>query len=161
MALGRAINWFQKFWSTDNESMYSHAGIILNEHGDTFESLWKIRRASLAAYEGDQVIIGQIGTVPGLHINDAIRYLIRMHNGQIYPFWRLPMAMLKPLSKYIAFANHPMCSELTAKYLKLAGVPGIGLWSGKTPDDIADMIRKWDAFEVIFEGRFSMDMLET
>lgn len=153
MALGRAINFFQKVWATDNDSEYSHAGIIINPQGDTFESLWTVRFSNLSKYIGKHVLIGRPVNLEVSDIKYGLRNVIMDHKGQIYPVWRLPLAIVPPLAKYISSGRFPVCSELVAKYLKLAGVLGIGRWQGKNPDNIADMIKRWDAFEVVHETK--------
>lgn len=155
MALGRAIDAAEKFWSADNEAEYSHAGIIVDASGKTFESLWTIRYNHLSAYADEKILIGElteesgVGELSRLH---ALNAVIAEHQGQIYPFWRLPLQLLPPLAKYISTGRFPVCSELTAEYLKLAGLSGVGRWQGKNPDHIADWIRRWRSFRVVYEG---------
>lgn len=153
MWIGSAINIAQKFWSSDNESEYGHAGIIISTDGDTFESLWTIRQNHLDSYKGNKVLIGR-AIWPSQDDQDYAIQRVRIdHEGQIYPIWRLIFHLFGPLAKYISSGKFPVCSELTVKKAILAGVTAWGsTWKGKNPDHVADAIRRWDAYEVIFEG---------
>ena len=153
MALGRIINGMQKFWSPDNQSEYSHSGIILDSKENTFESLWTIKRSNLNTYISKKILIGR-------HINMNSKLFqigfdkIKHHEGQWYPMHRLPLFIIPPLAKYIATGYFPVCSELAAKFLYRCYLLEEN-WKGKNPDHIADMIIKWKVFEVIFEGEWT------
>ena len=149
MALGKAINALQKFWSADNESTYSHAGIILNKDGRTFESLRRIKKSKLKNYKGVKVLIGRHIKMDDWRFNIGWEN-IKHHKGQIYPYHRLLLHIIPPLAKYVSIGHFPVCSELVAKFL--VGCRMLETWKGKNPDHIADMIRKWDDYEVVFEG---------
>jgi hypothetical protein len=153
MALGRAINAVQKIQSEDDESQYSHAGIIVNEYGDTFESLWTIRFAHLSAYEGQKVLIGRLKDVSPEAINAALAHVLR-HNGKIYPAWRLVFHLFPLMAKYVSSGEFPVCSELAMEFVKIAGIGHIGRWQGKNPDHVADFIRHDRCCEVVFEGEY-------
>lgn len=160
MMLGRAINAMQKFWSTDGQSTYSHAGIFTTNFGDTFESLWTIKHSHIANYIGQQVLIGRLSEKYNTKKNPAIIDTIRKHKGQLYPFWRLPMHMFPPLAKYLHFTDHPVCSELTMKYVRLCGVSHVGQWAGKNPDHVADFIHNDKECDVIFEGLLTEELVQ-
>lgn len=151
MALGRIIRSVQKFWDVDNSATYSHSGIILNELGGTFESLWKIRMNSLKEYRGENIIIGRINNRSTIQKLDAIQKVRQRYEGKIYPFWRLPMHLFPPIAKLSLF-DIPVCSELVAIYMKELGL--IDYWKGVNPDRIADMISYWDDLEIIYEGSY-------
>lgn len=152
MWLGRAINVVQKFWALDNHSEYSHAGIITGSAGKTFESLWTIRVSDLDQYIGKKILIGRNPNLSLKRMKNSIIGLYLKHNGQWYPFWRLAFHLFPPAAKWISSGRHPVCSELVCKMLVMSGMSSIGRWQGKTPDNVADMINKWDAFNVIYEG---------
>jgi hypothetical protein len=152
MWLGKAINFVQKLKSVDNESTYGHAGIILSPQGETFESLWTIRKNHLDEYNGCKVLIGRAIWPSQDDQNKAIAKVISDHEGMRYPWWRLPLHMIG-LAKFISVGIFPVCSELTVKKEIESGVTAWGSrWAGKNPDHVADAIRRWDAYEPIFEG---------
>ena len=47
MMLGRIICAIERFNDVDNQATYSHAGVILDHHGTTFEALWTNRNQDL------------------------------------------------------------------------------------------------------------------
>lgn len=151
MALGRAINVIQRLWSHDNEAKYSHSGIILNSKGDTFESLWTIKKQNIwNEYVGKEIIIARpLGVDPRV-IDKVLKGLIAKHEGQWYPVWRLPLHILPPLAK-IMWLNRPVCSELTAKYEWGIGIRH-GQWAGTNPDTLADEWRRWKNIKIVWEG---------
>ena len=60
MWLGKAINGVQRFWSADNASKYSHAGIIISKRGKTLESLWTVSSQDIyEAYKDNEVLIAR------------------------------------------------------------------------------------------------------
>jgi hypothetical protein len=150
MALGRAINAIQWFWSSDGESKYSHAGIIIDDFGTTLEALWTVKSRNIfEAYKNEQVIIAR-PLCDNFLKEKAIERIKYEHFGQWYPFWRLPMHMFPPIAKIEAFGKL-VCSELTAKYLWYTTCWG-KQYKGVNPDTLADRWRDGDNFEVIFEG---------
>jgi hypothetical protein len=54
------------------------------------------------------------------------------------------------LAKYIHFLDWGVCSELTALFLMKCGL--IDFWRGVFPDYLADMIRLWKGWNIIYEG---------
>ena len=150
MALGKVINAAQWLWSKDGESTYSHAGIIIDPEGITFEALWTICKGHLDAYLGDRVIIARCEAVSGPKKEGVLKALIVKHQGQWYPFWRLPMHLIPFLAK-ISVTKRPVCSELVAKYLYKLGVRH-PQWAGTNPDTLADEWRRWRDFNIIYEG---------
>jgi len=150
MVLGRVINFIQAIWAKDSKSTYSHAGIITDQNGGTFESLWTIKRSNLAGYRGEKVIIARWGNGKFQDKVAKLQKLMWEYGGQWYPMWRLPMHLIPPLAK-ISIIKRPVCSELVAKYLYLLGARH-GQWAGTNPDTLVDEWRKWRDFEIIFEG---------
>lgn len=151
MALGRGINAIQWFWSGDGQSCYSHAGIIINEQGDTFEALWTVKSVNLfKAYAGKNVIIAR-PKISASIIDIELDFLMKEHKGKIYPFWRLGMHLIPPLAK-IALFNMLVCSELVAKFEYKIGARH-GQYKGTAPDTLADEWINWKIFDVIFQGK--------
>ncbi|MDY0324777.1 MAG: hypothetical protein RBQ87_01220 [Candidatus Cloacimonadaceae bacterium] len=149
MMLGRAINAVQAFWAPDSKAQYSHAGIITSVVGETFEGLWTIRHATLAAYAGKQMIIGRNS---GMGLNAYARGMgaVKRYEGRWYPVWRLVFHLIPPLAKYITNGRNPVCSELAARFLYGCGM--LEYWTGVNPDNLADMIHYWKAWDVVYEG---------
>ena len=150
MMLGRLINWVQAFTSKDNQSEYSHAGVILDYKGETFEALWTNACQNLfKAYNGKKVLIARHKRM------DAGRALagwngVKHHKGKIYAGHRLLFFLLcPPLAKYFSLGM-AVCSEMTMKFLYKAGLSKC--WRGFNPDDIHDMVAHWKEYDVIFEG---------
>jgi len=144
MWLGRAINAVQWFWSKDGESTYSHAGIILDPEGLTFESLWTIRKSRLDSYHGERILIGRDVGMTQERFYDGWRRVMHLE-GKWYPAWRLLLHALPPTAR-ISVTGIPVCSELAWLF-----VDGHG-WAGVNPDTLADRIRYWKRFDVIYEG---------
>ena len=156
MALGVAINGFQKVWSRDNKSEYSHAGIITNATGDTFEALYTIKSQNLfSAYAGAQVLIARYTAFPrtlDFKITVALYKIRKRHAGQVYPYWRLPFQIIPPLAKYLSWGGKfVVCSELVAEYLHMIGARH-GQYTGTNPDTLADEWHHWKNYEIVFEG---------
>lgn len=149
MLLGRIINVFQKFWSKDNESRYSHSGIMLNEK-TSFEALWTNKRQDFyKAYGGRNVLIGRHRGMATHRFIDGWAG-VRKHEGKLYAGHRLFFFMVPFVAKYCSLGLC-VCSELTMKFLCKAGL--MDTYQGWNPDDVADMIRKWRSWDIVFEGR--------
>lgn len=155
MALGRGINVIQNFWSRDGESTYSHSGIIKNDQGDTFEALWTVKSVNLLkVYAGKNVIIAK-PLVPPTIINAGLERIIKEHEGQFYPFWRLGMHIIPPLAK-IALFDRLVCSEIVAQYEYYIGARH-EQYKGTSPDTLADEWVNWKNFEIVFQGILKED----
>jgi len=152
MALGRAINFVQKIWSFDNESTYSHAGIIISPYGDTLESLSTIKSQKIAqSYAGKNILIGRHIDMTYKNFLTGFRS-VRKLRGSWYPFHRLPLFIIPPLAKYVHTGRFLVCSELVDKFLWNAGVAQ-AFYKGRNPDHIADMIKRWKGWATVFEGK--------
>jgi hypothetical protein len=157
MALGALINLCQKVKATDNESEYSHTGIILEPGGTTLESLWTVKSQNLwEAYRGVRVlVVRNINMTPDTYVHGIAK--IRKHIGQWYPVHRL-LLHLAGLAKFIHW-DRVVCSELTAKFecgcAERIGEFECGFlrnWYGVNPDDLADRWRISRYCRTIFEG---------
>lgn len=149
MWLGKSINAVQKFFDPDNEAKYSHAGIITDSDGGTFEALWTTKNSTLSQYKGKQIIIGRNESMIDAIFPIAYAEVLQ-HKGQWYPFHRLAFFLIPPLAKYVHVLNRPVCSELAAQFLCYAGI--LKNWAGKDPDYIADMMTRWRGWTIIYEG---------
>jgi len=148
MMLGRAINFVQKIKAKDNQSEYSHAGIILDSKGRTFEALWKNGSQDLfKAYKGQKVLIGRHKDMTVKAFNKGWKG-VKKHKGKWYAGHRLLLHLI-PLASKLSFGM-AVCSEMAMKFLCKAGLADT--WAGWNPDDVADMIHNYRDYEVIFEG---------
>jgi len=114
MALGRLINFAQKVKAFDNDSRYTHSGIIIDQQGATLEALWTVRTQNIwEAYKGERVLI-----VRNVHMTLPVFVAgfckVRPHIGQWYPVHRL-LLMLIGVAKWIHWKGI-VCSELAAKF---------------------------------------------
>ena len=150
MWMGRLINWVQTFNSKDNQSKYSHAGIILNNQGRTFEALWTNKQQNLfKVYQGKQILIARNNKMQSDRFTFGWNG-IKHHEGKLYAGHRLFFFLVcPPLAKYFCL-GFGVCSELTMKFLYRAGLTKA--WKGWTPDDIDDMVHHYREYTIIFEG---------
>jgi hypothetical protein len=150
--LGSAINFIQKFHAVDNESIFSHAGIITDGQGGTFESSWTIRRCSLEKYFGKPILIGRHKHMTEQLAKIALR-LMADYEGRIYPVHRLFFHLAPPVAKHITTGRYLVCSELVSTFLYFCRVHKF--WKGITPDHIADMISNYNTYDIIYSGEFT------
>lgn len=152
--LGRAILFFQRFNDIDDEARYSHAGILLDGDGTTFEALLTVKRQNLfEAYRGQNVIIGRHLRMDEETFRRCLSAVLPFE-GRWYPVWRLPLHIVPPLAKYASSGKFLVCSELVFRFVSAMGreKTGVRFYRGVTPDYIADAIRRWDEFEIVYEG---------
>lgn len=150
MALGRAINAVQSFYSKDGKSTYSHAGIIINPYGATYEALWKVESKNIwKHYSGKEVLIARHRFMNPATASRGIAYIANEHNEDFYPFYRLLFHMLPPLAKIST--DKVVCSELVAKFLWRVEL--MNWYNGCTPDDLHDMICVIGSpWEIVYHG---------
>lgn len=158
MALGSVINLAQRIKAVDDESEYTHTGIITDPHGATLESLWTVTRQSIwEAYAGEKVlIVRNINMTPDVYVAGFNK--IRKHVGQWYPVHRLLLHALG-LAKWIHW-DRIVCSELTAKFEvgcgeyigpdRAAGF--MHTYHGVNPDNLVDRWKISRYFNIVFEG---------
>jgi hypothetical protein len=157
MALGTMINKVSALYSPDRESEYTHAGIIISDKYQTFESLWRVEsKHLLEEYNGKKVLIAEPIGVTEKQIDKSIYKVIQKHNKQVYPFHRLFLHVFN-LAQFIHW-KRLVCSELVAKYLFYLDIRH-HRYFGTTPDMLCDEIR-WGLnkertgpkYNIIFEG---------
>jgi len=153
MMLGRAINFVQKIHAKDNQSEYSHSGIIVKggplKQTVSFEALWTNKQQDFyKSYKGKKVLIGRHKDM-NLKLFNRGWNGIRHHEGKWYAGYRLPLFFIPFLAKYLSLGLG-VCSELTIKFLFKAGLAAN--WKGWNPDDVADMIHNYRDYEIIYEG---------
>lgn len=148
--VSRAITNVTGLYALDKNAKYSHSGIIINQNGQTFESLYHIEINHLEEYVGKQIIIGRHSSMSYPIFKSAFDPLFDEQNGRVYPAWRIALFLIPPLARYLSNGEWLVCSELAAKFLKNAGI--LNTFTGWAPDNIADMIRDWKNWSIIFEG---------
>jgi hypothetical protein len=158
MALGAVINITQAAKAVDNESQYSHTGIITDPFGATIEALWTVKSQNLwEAYRGVKVlVVRNVYMQPEVYAAGFEK--IRQHLGQWYPAHRL-LLHLVGLAKWIHW-DRIVCSELTAKFEtgcaeflgpdRAAGF--LRNYYGVNPDNLVDRWRESRYYEIVFEG---------
>jgi len=156
MALGKAINKVQRFWSSDGQSNSTHAGFIIDEDGTTSESLWTIARRNIYTdLAGEWVIIGRHEHMTPEIFAETWEKL-KGWEGKKYPFWRLLLHLIPSLPRHVNTGKFKVCSEWTSFMLKESGVydaikPGTN-FKGLNPGQIEDMIYYFKGFKTVFEG---------
>lgn len=151
------IRLVEKFWSKDNEATYGHSAIVGSAGGTLLDTLWRTRWTHISRYAGQQMIIARpVKTLRGIVIDDAakslaVKMLSTECHGKLYPVHRLFLHLIPPLAKYFSNGHWRVCSENSAKLAVMLGAMNEP-WAGITPDDLADRWRRWNNFEVIFEG---------
>jgi len=161
--LSKAIIKISIAKSLDNQCEYSHSGIMINETM-TYEANWHYEKQNLRdAYKGCKMLIGRINEAElnyqGCKLNWSKGLRTYMHLlGKQYPWYRLPLFLMgRGLSKK-TILKKPVCSEKTVG--ELYGATGYLAFKsnyGWVPDDVADAIKRWDIFDVIFEGTLLAD----
>lgn len=148
--LGALIKGVQAFWSKDGEAKYAHSGIFASCE-ETFEALWTVRKQNfLDTYSGSNVLIARPLAPVSLKVA-VVDEMIEEYIGEKYPWWRLLLHLFPPAAR-ISLLKRPVCSELTADYLRRIGVRPYH-WAGTTPDYLADEWVQWKRFDVIFSGK--------
>ena len=165
-ALGRGINAVQTWWSKDGKSTYSHAGIILDSKGTTFEALWTIKKQNLfEAYAGEKVCIARWEGMTDEIAKQALDELMKEQEGKIYPAWRLLFQVIPPIAKYTSWGGRFLvCSEEDSKFLYIVHLqngytdlygykwPRHSHFCGTNPDMLADEWHRWKGYQIVFEG---------
>jgi hypothetical protein len=150
MWLGRAINFVQKAYASDNEAKYSHAGIIVSKDFKTFESLWRIRESNLKEYQDKQILIGRHERMRSDLFLKTYPDFKSSYDQKMYPFWRLFYHMFPPMAKWFSTGKDMVCSELVFRFLVECGL--CKYWKAKNPDHLADVIRNYKGWQIVFEG---------
>lgn len=153
MMLGRMINAVQRFWSQDNKSVYSHAGVIISEEGDTFEALWTIKASHIKEYEGKDIAIYRHKYMTHNKFYKGMKVILG-HKGKIYPFYRLALMIFPPAAKHLSFGGI-VCSEVLGKFLNGCGTDI--QWRGLTPDGSHDFMKNHRDFDLVFQGKLKME----
>ena len=153
MALQKAINRVQKFWSKDGKSKYGHAGIITSRHGNTYEARWMVGPSKLWENYGDQdLLIVRHNAMNPRTFRKGIMITYRAYHNDFYPFYRLVFHMFPPLAKLNT--GKAVCSELCCRMLY--EVEMFPYYNGATPDNLHDHVCwgiKEGEWSIVFEQR--------
>lgn len=149
------IRWTQCVNDVDGKAHYTHTFMITDKKATTFEALWTYKQQNLFdAYNGQEMLIGRCNSISNSKKLYALYSIREQYEGLRYPGLKLPLFLFAPrLLKYIP--GRPVCSELTMKALYEAGV--VNHWRGVTPSYVADMIRRWKIFDIVYEGFLSKE----
>lgn len=141
------IRWVEKWKSLDCEATYNHAGIIVSDTGETFESLSKIDHYSLHDYAGKKILIFRHIQMTDKLFGKGYQQILK-YDGKIYPAWRMPLFILG-IAKWFRL-TFPVCSELTMLFEVSCGLRK--KWAGYSPDNISDEVHISKHYEIKFEG---------
>lgn len=157
------IRFVSTLQASDLSATYTHAGIITDSLGGTFESRWTAKRQNLyREYLGKPVLIARplfdltSRPVRDTVIGSALSKIIESHEGEWYPVLRMPLHVLG-LAKFIHW-HFVVCSELVAKFLYLASIRHRHYF-GTKPDTLADEFKNYRCYKVIFEGVLTDDCI--
>jgi len=148
--LGMMINLFQKFQSIDNDSIFTHTGLIYDANGVTFEARNKLDHYHIDDYKGQHVMIVRPKMLTPEVWTNAWEDL-KQYDGKTYPYFRLVLHLLR-MAKYVHWET-PVCSELTAKYEVILLLRK--MWWGINPDNLADFWNYSKFHDIIFDGEWS------
>lgn len=151
--LGTLIKAGERVHSQDAQAFYSHAGVILDWEGTTFEALWTVKRQNLwKAYAGANVIIARWKAMNDIAFERGFR-VIQTQEGKIYPVHRLFLHALDVAKLHIG--TRKVCSELTSCFQMMAGMitQAGGNCYGVTPDNLIDEWRISKYVDIIYEGK--------
>lgn len=157
--IGRWITVVSGWLSRDGAAEHGHAGIIINAKGDTIEALTTVRTRNIYKdFTGKRILIARpIKDLNGQPLNSRLKKtcmhkIIKIHLGQWYPWWRIPLNLIPPLAKVWGDGNHLVCSEIVAKYESLLPTRH-KYYMGVSPDTLADEWRHWkQQYKIIFNG---------
>jgi len=146
--ISKAINSFQRWWSIDNTSIYSHAGIIVDSTGRTFEAKFSgVNYFHLDDMKDQPLLIARHDFMLPQVFNKAFERL-QYHTGLMYPFHRIFLHIIPPLAKVFA-KDKAVCSEIVGQLLYHAEL--LSYWKGINPDDLHDMFINWKYYNIIFK----------
>ena len=150
--LSYGIRKTQCFNDVDGKATFTHTFIIVDaKKATTFEALWTYKHQRMFdVYAGQEVIIGRNKNLDPKKFRTAYNELSKKYTGKRYPVWKFPVFLFTPrLLKYLP--GKPVCSEHALLHWYEAGA--INHWKGVTPSYVADMIRRWETVEQIYQGR--------
>lgn len=167
--VGKIIIRHQNWISPDRKSEYSHALLITNKRGITFESGIKIKGKAFhrigsqnlfEAYKGYNVKVIRHEVMTESKFWEVFPAFAEKYNHNVYPYWRLPLYFVPPIARRLHFINPVVCSELVSCfYYEVKDNDGNRLmrfYLGVYPDYLSDMgdgIYGQKRFTTVFNGK--------
>jgi len=146
-----AIKGCTSIFSTDGSAEYGHVGIITHSNGNTFEAVETYSRHNIySRYSGCDILVGRHVDMDTISFTMGMR-IVKKFEGKMYPWFRIGVFLVPFLPKFMHFGK-PVCSELA--FMFLHDLRDCGYHWGVTPDYVADAIKRWDVFDVIYDGQF-------
>ncbi len=147
--LGKAINLGQAITSKDGKATYSHAGIIVDSAGGSFEALWWVESRNLfKRYDGKRILVARHDYMRDATFDVALQHVLQSYGGDFYPVYRI-LFHLSPIFSKIA-TGKVVCSELVAAFLNRVELfPYV---HGCTPDNLHDHICWAMNWKIIYRG---------
>jgi hypothetical protein len=148
--LGTIINSVQKFWAYDNNSIYSHAGLIIDRAGTTFELRLKAEsRNFFKACKNRKVLIARNDLMTEALFSKFFIKFEKERKDKFYPIGRLLLHLFPPSLKL--FPNSiGVCSEFVSFFYYKLNL--LDYWMGFNPDWLADIAKNWKHWNIIYEG---------
>lgn len=167
--LSKAILLHERAQDRKFKPTRSHAELFVGLAGQTFAARWRTRerKNGLADYIGSPITIGY--PVKGIPLKAFAsawgRSEMDSFDGNIYPVHRILMQALGtwflPWVTRIGLGSFAMCSEVVAKFYAdgLRYREFSAGWRGWTPSDLEYLVRYGDAFEIVFDGILTEEIM--
>ena len=100
--IGSGINLIQRVYDKTSHSIYSHAGIIIDPDGTTFEAQWRVTNWNLfEQYDGVQCLVARHDGMNERTFKKAFDS-VKHHLGRSYAFYRILFHLFPIIAKQIA-----------------------------------------------------------
>lgn len=147
--LAKAILRAERRQSKDKQAELSHAGIIIDRSGITYEALARYSNQDLWKTYGKKnckLLIGRHKLMTAEKFMYGYGQILDVYGSKKYPWWRL-LLFKAGLADNIS-VGPAVCSELAMRFLVEIGLKN--KWQGWNPDDVADMIVRDRMFDIIY-----------
>jgi len=167
--IGKVILHHQNWIAPDRKSGFSHALLVINKNGATFESGIKLKGKSFhrigsqdlfKAYDGYKMMVIRHEEMTDKKFIEVFPKFSEEYNEMIYPYWRLPLYFIPPIARRFNVIHPVVCSELVAKFYTLIkdkdGKPFMRFHLGVYPDylaDMGDLTYGQKRFHIVFHGK--------
>jgi hypothetical protein len=148
--VAKGINIVQKWWAYDDYSKFTHAGLIKDNKGTTFESTLPGARSFNfeECHKGKHYMIIRHDYMTPKVFEKAFER-VKYHSGFAYPIHRLFLHIIPPLAKTFS-KNRAVCSELVGQFLYHAEM--LHYWRGVNPDKLEEIFVYWRNYQIVYEG---------